>query len=81
MTLTQNDFQSIILLVVMVVVYLLLLLVFKGILPYMKQRKYLKGELDRALSEREYKYWNKKLRRLYLDYIPILGKIIKKRLK
>ena len=81
MILTESDLYPILLLVAMILAYLLFVFIIKALLPYLRQRKYLIGEMDGAFSEQEYKYWKRKLRRLYLDYIPVIGRIIKKHLK
>ena len=74
----SDNLSPLIMLATMIVIYILLLFVFKALIPYFMQRKYIKGEMDRAFSEREYRYWKRKLSRLHLDYIPIIGGIVKR---
>ena len=45
--------------------------------PFMKTRAYIKGEINRS-EGREYYYWKRELRKLYIEQIPILGWLIKK---
>ena len=78
MTELNDNLYSLIMLTSMILIYLLLLFVFKALIPYLKQRKYIKGEMDRSFSEREYRYWKRKLKRLHLDYIPVIGGVIKR---
>lgn len=47
------------------------------VIPLAEQRDYIKMEMQRSTSETEYNYWEKELKKLYLRYIPIIGKFIK----
>jgi len=40
---------------------------------YIIQRNYIKAEMNRSRSEREYKYWKRKLKKLRLRQIPVIG--------
>ncbi len=46
-------------------------------LPFRKERKYIKMEMARSCGEREYRYWQRKLKRLYLQSIPLIGRFFK----
>ena len=41
---------------------------------YIVQRNYIKAEMNRSRSEREYKYWKRELKRLYLHSLPLIGR-------
>lgn len=43
--------------------------------PFIKKRDYIKMELGRS-NEREYRYWKRKLKKLYVQHIPFVGKLI-----
>jgi len=48
------------------------------ILPFIEERKYLKMELRRSEYDgEEYRYYKKKLNRLYLSCIPFIGRFFK----
>lgn len=47
----------------------------KVVLPFMKEREYILTELERAYDE-DYYYWERRLRRLYIRSIPLVGKPI-----
>lgn len=49
---------------------------FNVVVPFIKERGYIKMEMQRS-DKREYYYWKKKLKRLYLSYIPIIGRFFK----
>ena len=43
-----------------------------NIIPMLNERKYIKMEMQRAGSEREYAHWRKVLRVFYMQHIPIV---------
>ena len=47
----------------------------KVVLPFMKEREYILTELERAYDD-EYSYWERRLRRLYIRSIPLVGPLI-----
>ncbi len=47
----------------------------KVVLPFMKEREYILTELERAYDD-EYNYWERRLKRLYIRSIPLVGKPI-----
>ncbi len=81
MTESKDYLYPLVFLLILIILYILLIFIFKGLIPYLKQRKYIKGEMERSFSEREYKYWKRKLKILYLDFIPFIGNVIKRHLK
>ncbi len=44
---------------------------------YLAQRNYIKAEMNRSRSQKEYEHWKKRLIRLRLRQIPIIGLFIK----
>ena len=49
--------------------------------PFSEGRRYIKAEIHRSYNEREYRYWKRELKKLYISQIPILGKYIVKRMR
>ena len=49
--------------------------------PISEGRRYIKAEIHRSYNEREYRYWKRELKKLYISQIPILGKYIVKRMR
>ena len=45
--------------------------------PFMDEREYIKGELNRSDDE-EYFYWEQELKNFYIDHIPVIGWFIRK---
>lgn len=50
----------------------LIALYVKNVVPFMKERSYIKMEIERSFSKSETEYWKKELRKLYLEQIPLL---------
>ncbi len=46
-------------------------------IPFSDRRREIKSELSRS-DGREYDYWQKQLKNLYLSHIPIIGLFIKR---
>ena len=68
-----GDVGSIILLLFILSV-LFLIAWFKSIAPFLSERENIKMEMSRSYSEKEYRYWKRELRRLYLRSIPVIGR-------
>ena len=45
--------------------------------PFVETREYIKREINRS-DDREYYYWKRELRNLYIEHIPILGWFIRR---
>ena len=56
--------------------FFVLLFYFYVITPFVDVRKYIKTEISRSVGS-ERKYWQKELRELYFDSVPVFGKIRK----
>ncbi len=46
--------------------------------PFREKKRYIKIELERAYTEREYLHWKRELKHLYMSYIPIYGRLFRK---
>ena len=44
-------------------------------IPFVNRRSYIKMEMSRTTGEKK-KYWKKQLRYLYIEHIPVVGKLI-----
>ncbi len=80
-TVNRTIFEDIpILLFLAIVSALIMIFAFKvyrdRVIPFITERNYIKRELLRASSSREYRHWKRRLKRLYILNIPILGKLI-----
>lgn len=42
--------------------------------PFIEDRQYIKSEIKRAHSKNSRQYWKGELKKLYISYIPIIGK-------
>lgn len=47
--------------------------------PFFDERAYIKVEMSRSLSDREYRYWERQLKKLYIRSIPFVGRFFVKR--
>ena len=61
-----------------IIVFLLsLLFYFKVYVPFSRERKYIITERKRSCDYEEYRYWKRELIKLYLAYIPIVGRFFR----
>lgn len=50
----------------------LIALYVKNVVPFIKEREYIKMEIERSFSEREEKYWKRELKKLYAEKLPFI---------
>ncbi len=50
-------------------------------LSFREEKKYIKMELERSADKAEHRYWEKRLRRLYISKIPVVRSIIFRKYK
>ena len=62
---------------IIAVVYTISVLCVKVFIPFKKQRDYIKMEMKRSDEEQEYRYWRNELKKLYLQAIPLVGKLFR----
>lgn len=58
----------------LIILYAAAYLTFEKIMPFNRERKYIKMEINRSQSKEEYEYWKSELKLLYLKSIPLIGK-------
>lgn len=68
-------------LIILVCFFAVLALYFKVIKPFSQDRAYIKMEMNRAFDEKEYRYWKRQLKKLYISYIPFVGSKLAKLIK
>lgn len=51
------------------------------VVPFSESRDYIKCEIARSFNESEARYWKSKLIKLYILLIPIVGKMLAKRMR
>ncbi len=69
-------------LIIAIIVLLIVVLVWIVKLNiYIHQQEYIKIEMNRSHSKKEYEYWERKLKRCRLKLIPIVGYFIKTKSK
>ncbi len=59
--------------IVIIGFFILLAYCFNVVMPFIKERNYIKMEMQRS-DDKEYRYWKRELKRLYLSHIPIIGR-------
>lgn len=72
MTPKENDALVISLLIAIALAIILAILYIRKIHPFLSEMRYIKMELRRSTG-REYEYWERQLKRLYRDKLPIIG--------
>ncbi len=74
---STNDYTLLNLTFITVILFFVALALYFYILsPIMRMRKYFKSEIQRSQGK-EKEYWKKKLRKLYMQYIPFIGRFFK----
>ena len=74
---SSNDAPMLIAIAIIAVIFTISVLCVKVFIPFKKQRDYIKMEMKRSLEEREYRYWRRELKKLYLQAIPLVGKLFR----
>lgn len=74
----ETDIILYIIFAVPIVLVAILALCRNVILPLLADRRYIKYEIARAYGRREKRHWKRELRKLYVGYIPLIGKPISK---
>lgn len=62
---------------IFLIFFIILAVYFNVIAPFMEKRNRIKMEMQRSDGE-EYYYWKGKLKKLYIEHIPIIGRFIRK---
>lgn len=73
---TEEDAFLLFVFVVIIGSFVVLAFFINVVMPFMKERDYIKMEMQRSDDE-EYYYWKRELRRLYLSHIPIIGRFFR----
>ncbi len=68
-----------VLLICALVALIVILIYTRKVIPFLNERDYLRREIARATRPEEYIRWKRRLRRLYISAIPILGKFLLKK--
>ena len=72
---TREDTFWIFILVI-IVIFVVLMFCFNEVMSFMQERDYIKMEIKRS-NDKEYYYWKRKLKKLYLSHIPIIGRFFR----
>ncbi len=73
----QQEFNLLLLLLLLAILLFIYVLYFyfNVYLPFASEKRYIKGEMARS-EGREYLYWKKKLKHLYIRSIPLIGRFL-----
>ncbi len=80
MTENQNSAFFLILIIIALFIFITVFSIC-SLKPFLEMRNYIKMEMSRSGSEKEYNHWKRKLKRHYVLQIPIIGKYIVKHIK
>ncbi len=80
-TTTENHEETTLLFVLICIIGLLIVIAFyiNVLRPFLDDRQYIIMEMKRS-DGGEYRYWKRELKLLYISLIPIIGRIICKKL-
>ncbi len=70
-------FRSVSIIVICLSLIIMILVYTKIIIPFNNEKAYIKSEIARSFG-RERKYWKRRLKKLYVSAIPLLGKLLLK---
>ena len=77
---TYANNQNMILIAVAVLAFLLIVgFVINVYIPFSEERKQIKAEMARSVGRKEYLYWKRKLKKLYLSKIPFIRLFVKRK--
>ena len=79
MTYTYDNMEETFLIfafLVIIGIFIVLVLCFNVVAPFIKEREYIKMEMQRSDGD-EYDYWKSELKRMYVVHIPIIGRFFR----
>ena len=73
----NNEIVTFLYLIIIIVILacISLAIYYSAILPFLKEREYIKMEMGRSFDDDEYLYWKRELKQLYLSFL--LGRFFK----
>lgn len=74
-----NDEMLIAIVVVIIGIWLFLVFFINSYLPFKEERNYIKMEMKRSVKEKEYRYWRRELKMLYISKIPIVRSMVRRK--
>lgn len=74
----KSDIMLYFILSVIIVLFFAMAFYANVLRPFFEAKQYVKSEIRRACTESERRYWQRKLKKLYITHIPIIGKTLVK---
>lgn len=71
------EVMTIVIIAIIIGFFLFFAFFINSYLPFKHEINYIKMEISRSFEKEEYLYWKRKLKKLYLSCIPIIGKFLK----
>ena len=72
---TEGLVEILIIAVICIVVFSIYIRV---VIPFLKERDYIKSEIKRSITGSDYRHWKRELKRLYLLSVPFIGRFLVK---
>ena len=76
---SQEDYILVIAFIMLLGFIFIIAVWFNIVMPFLDMRQYIKAEIKRSLDEDEYRYWKSELRDLYIEHIPIAGRLMRRK--
>ena len=76
----QHDilvFSCAFILIFLIAILVVVSFILNTVMPFIKEKDYIKMEMGRSFEEDEYIYWKSELKKLYLSHIPIIGRFFR----
>ena len=54
---------------------------FRFVVPFTRERDYIKSELNRSYTDAEYRHWKRELKKLYVSSVPFFGRFLARHIK
>lgn len=77
---TENYYINHTILMLLIIIFIFVVYIvfwFTTMEPFINEYKYIKMELGRSYDKERYRYWKKELNKLYLRYIPFIGRFFR----
>lgn len=72
-----NDETFIFVAAIIMLLIVMVALFVNSYISFKKERDYIRMEMARSYREKEYCYWERKMKCLYLRYIPLIGRLFR----
>ena len=74
----NNQYGFLVFLGVIILIFCIMIaFIINSVIPFFKEREYIKMEMERSSNDEEYRHWKRELKYMYLSSIPLIGRFFR----